>query len=109
MQIACELKRSGSKSPAKIQIKDQKIIFEKIKVDDQEEERQKRVDMTKAICMGFMTAPVTIIENGQVTETIEPPLVKRKRLIEEQQKKQREALAKARQAVKEKQHQRKRM
>lgn len=92
MQIACELRRTVVKNPNKINTEDFKLKFVRKNNKDEEiseEEFKKQVQMTKAIVMSMMTAPITVEnEKGETIEIIDPPLVKRQKILEKQKKKQ---------------------
>lgn len=107
MQIASEIRRTVSKTPNKVNTNTFKIKFEPEKKTIDEETKKKQLELTKSIFMGFMTAPITIRQDGKVIETIDPPLVKRKKLLEDLRRRQREARIKAQQQAKKKDNGRK--
>jgi hypothetical protein len=91
MQIAREVRRQYSKKPNKVQTEEFKIKFvyadslsQELLTDDEHKEQIKE---TKRRLIAFMTAPITVRKDGQEVETIIPPLVKRKQLMEERQNK----------------------
>lgn len=117
MQVACEQRRSISKNPRSVKLDHFKLRFNKKVVssisssqDEQDEggvkkppktPQQIKAEYAKQVWISRMTKPITVRQDGQVIDTIEPPAVKSKRIREE-------ALAKAREnAIDKKQQQKK--
>lgn len=101
MQIACEQRRSVSKNPRTVKPDHFKIKFTKSSgvslpsgstegQGQRKTPQQERIDRIKQGWIARMTAPITVKQDGQVIETIEPPSVKNKRLREEAQRKARQ-------------------
>lgn len=91
MQIACEVRRTFTKNPNKINPNQFKLSFGKCDVtslqDTDGTEFKKQVAETKQRLLGFMTKEVTVIRDGKIVEVIEPPLVKRNRILREREEK----------------------
>lgn len=90
MQIACEVRRTFTKNPNKINPNQFKLEFGKKNTSSQDidsDEFKRQVADMKQRLLGFMTKEVTVIRDGKVAEIIEPPLVKRQRILREQAEK----------------------
>lgn len=100
MQIATEIRRGNVKKPDAVKLSQFKIVFSTN--DDEKElsaqELKRQSEETKRVIMSFMTMPVQVVKNGVVVDTFVPPMVKRKQILEEQEKRRNKIMSAQRKA-----------
>lgn len=83
MQVAAEQRRGYVKNPRNVKMASFRIRVTK-KGAESQETRDMRIQQMKQRWIGRMTAPVTIKDGGRIVDTVVPPLVKRKQILEQQ-------------------------
>lgn len=102
MQIAATIARQGVTKPSAIKTEHYRLIHEKKNTQELEPKKivsdQEKIDAMKRRFMAKMTMPVTIKDGDKIIDTYVPPLIRQRKIIEEQQAKIRQAMARQKQS-----------
>ncbi len=85
MGIQCEIRRSYTKNPHSVKPEQFRLRFHKKGEKVTNESKDDRTERIRRLWVSRMTAPITRIDETGNTEIIEPPIVKRRKLLEERE------------------------